>query len=135
MPGEAKSTIEEGFASGEVSKTSRAVNEMLTLATGKIAGDRSSLLSSEKSAATGSGKAASGTADGFLGYGEDAKAIPLYQLALTKGGADVDAVNTRLGIAYARTGQKDLARAAFSLVKGPRAEIAAFWMLWLDTKA
>jgi hypothetical protein len=133
LPGEAQSSIEEGFASGAVPRTSRAVNEMLTLAKGKISTDRASLVASEKqAAAAATGKVAAGTADGFLGYGEDAKAISLYQLALTKGGVDVDAVNTRLGIALARTGQKDAARAAFALVKGPRAAIASFWNLWLD---
>ncbi|MFM9852492.1 MAG: hypothetical protein ACKVOJ_06775 [Sphingomonadaceae bacterium] len=136
LPGEAQSSIEEGFASGAVPRTSRAVNEMLTLAKGKIAVDRASLIASEKQAAgSATGKIAAGTADGFLGYGEDGKAITLYQLALTKGGVDVDAVNTRLGIALARSGQKDAARAAFALVKGPRAAIASFWTLWLDTTA
>jgi hypothetical protein len=136
LPGEAQASIEEGFASGAVPRTSRAVNEMLALAKGKIATDRASLVASEKQAAgAATGKVASGTADGFLGYGEDAKAITLYKLALTKGGVDVDAVNTRLGIALARSGQKDAARAAFALVKGPRAGVASFWTLWLDTTA
>jgi hypothetical protein len=136
LPGEAKSAIEEGFASGAVSRSSRAVNEMLTLATGKIATDRASLLASEKTAAgAATGKAAKGTADGFLGYGEDAKAISLYQTALKKGGVDADEVNTRLGIALARSGQKDSARAAFNAVTGSRADIAKYWLLWLDLPA
>jgi hypothetical protein len=135
LPGEAKSAIEEGFASGAVNKSSRAVNEVLAIATGKITADRASLAVSEKQAAgSANGKIASGTADGYLGYGDDAKAITLYKLALTKSGIDPDAVNTRLGIALARSGQKEGARAAFALVKGPRAEIASFWNLWLDTK-
>jgi hypothetical protein len=45
---------------------------------------------------------------------------------------DVDAVNTRMGIALLRSGDKASARAAFSAVKGARADIAAFWLLWLD---
>jgi hypothetical protein len=136
LPGEAKASIEEGFASGAVPKTSRAVNEILTLATGKIAADRASLVASEKQASSAAtGKQAKGTADGFLGYGEDAKAIALYQLALQKGGVDADEVNTRLGIAQARSGQKEAARATFAKVAGARAEIARFWTLWLDTTA
>ena len=134
LPGEAKAMVEEGFASGAVPKTSRAVNEILTLATGKIAADRASLASSEKqAAASANGKVAKGTADGFLAYGDDAKAISLYQASLQKGGVDVEEVNTRLGIAYARSGQKDLARQTFAKVNGPRGEIARFWTLWLDT--
>jgi hypothetical protein len=133
LPGEAKSAIEEGFASGAVTKSSRPVGELLTLATNKIPGDRASLVASEKTAAGGAARVAKGTADGYLGYGEDAKAISLYRLALQKGGVDADEVNTRLGIALARSGQKADARTAFGLVKGAvRADIARYWLLWLD---
>jgi hypothetical protein len=137
LPGEAKSTIEEGYASGAVAKSSRAVSEMLTLANGKIAGDKASLATSEKQASgAANGRAAKGTADGYLGYGENAKAATLYRLALQKGGVDADEVNTRLGIALARSGQKDEARKAFGVVTtGSRAEIAKFWTLWLDTSS
>lgn len=133
LPGEAKATIEEGFASGAVSKSSRAVSEMLTMASGKIAADRASIATGEKQAnGAPTGKPAAGTADAYLGYGEDAKAIPLYKLALQKGGVDNDQVNTRLGIALARSGQKDEARKYFTAVTGPRSEIAKFWLLYLD---
>lgn len=137
LPGEAKSTIEEGFASGAVNKSSRPVAEILTIATGKIAADRASLAASEKQASGApTGKVAKGTADGFLGYGEDAKAIALYRTALQKGGVDNDEVNTRLGIALARSGQKEEARKAFGAVtSSPRADIAKFWLLYLDTTA
>ena len=78
-------------------------------------------------------RVASATADAYLAYGQDAKAIALYKTALTKGGVDVDAVNTRMGIAMVRSGDKVGARTAFMAVKGAaRTEIAAFWMLWLD---
>lgn len=137
LPGEAKAILEEGIASGAVSKSSVRVSEILTIATGKIAGDRASLAASEKQAsAAPTGKVAKGTADGFLGYREDAKAIALYRLALQKGGVDNDEVNTRLGIALARSGQKDEARKAFGAVtSSPRADIAKFWLLYLDTAA
>ncbi|MBP7136821.1 MAG: hypothetical protein KBA57_10700, partial [Sphingomonadaceae bacterium] len=134
LPGEAKSTIEEGFATGVVSKTSRAVNEVLTLATNKIATDRASIATSEKqaNAAGATGKPAAGAGDAYLGYGEDAKAIAFYKMALQKGGVDMDQVNTRLGIALARSGQKDEARKYLSAVNGARADIAKYWMLYLD---
>ena len=136
LPGEAKSAIEEGYASGSVARSSRAVSEMLTLANGKIAADKASLVASEKQAATSAnGRAASGTADAYLAYGEYDKAIALYRLALQKGGIDVDQVNTRLGIALARSGKAADARTVFASVNGPRAEIARFWTLWLDTTA
>lgn len=134
LPGEAKSAIEEGFASGVVSKSSRAVNEVLTLATSKIAADRASIVTSEKlaSAAGATGKPAAGAGDAYLGYGEDQKAITFYKLALQKGGVDLDQVNTRLGIALARSGQKDEARKYLAAVSGPRADIAKYWLLYID---
>ena len=135
LPGEAKSVIEEGMASGAIGKTSRPLNELLTAATAKVAGDLSSLAASEKRASTdAAGKIAAGTADAYLGYGQDSKAAPLYKLALQKGQVDSDAVNTRLGIALARQGQAAEAKQAFAAVTGPRADIAKYWMLWLDTQ-
>ncbi|MFM7027225.1 MAG: hypothetical protein ACKOXK_00930 [Chakrabartia sp.] len=134
LPGEAKSVIEEGFASGAVSKTSRAVTERLTDANGRIPADKASVTADEKRAPTAAdGRLAANTGSAYLAYGNNAKAIDLFNLALKKGGADVDTVNTRLGIALARSGQKDAARAAFKLVGGTnRKEIANFWLLWLD---
>jgi hypothetical protein len=136
LPGEAKSIIDEGMATSAVPTSSRALNELRTMASAKIAGDQASLAAAERQAgASATGRVASATADAYLGYGQDVKAIALYKTALTKGGADVDAVNTRMGIALLRSGDKVGARAAFSAVKGPRADIAAFWLLWLDQAA
>ena len=108
---------------------------LLAAASAKVAGDLSSLAASEKRASTdAAGKIAAGTADAYLGYGQDSKAAPLYKLALQKGQVDNDTVNTRLGIALARQGQSAEAKQAFAAVTGPRADIAKYWMLWLDTK-
>lgn len=134
LPGEAKTVIEEGFASGAVSKSSRAVAERLTDATAKIGPDKASVVADEKRAAAApDGRLAANTASAYLAYGDNAKAIDLFKLAQKKGGIDADTVNTRLGIALARSGQKDAARAAFQAVSGPvRKDIAQFWLLWLD---
>ena len=136
LPGEAKSVVDEAFAVSAVPAGSRALTEIRGLANSKIAADQASLASSERQAAGAvTGKVAAATADAYLGYGQDAKAIALYRTALGKGGVDSDAVNTRLGIGLARSGDKAGARAAFTTVKGPRADIAAFWLLWLDQQA
>ncbi len=133
LPGEAKSVIDQGLASGTISKSSRPLTELLGIANAKVPGDLASLAAAEKRAnGEATGKLAAGTADAYLGYGQDAKAVPLYRLALQKGSIDVDAVNTRLGIALARQGQKAEARTAFAAVTGPRVEIAKFWLMWLD---
>jgi hypothetical protein len=133
LPGEAKSIIDEGMANNAIPASSRALNELRAMASSKIAGDQASLAATEKqAAASATGRVASATADAYLGYGQDTKAIALYKTAMSKGGIDADAVNTRMGIAMARSGDKTGARAAFSAVKGARADIAAFWLLWLD---
>lgn len=136
LPGEAKSVIDEGLASGKVPATSRPLTELRTAANAKVAADRASLAGSEsKASAAANGRLAANTADAYLAYGDDAKAATLYRTALTKGGVDADAVNTRLGIALARSGDKAGARTAFSAVTGKRVEVAKFWMLYLDTQA
>lgn len=137
LPGEAKSVIEEGFASGAVSKSSRAVSERLTDANTRIPADKASVVSDEKRApGAADGRLAANTGSAFLAYGDNAKAIELFRLAQKKGGIDADTVNTRLGIALARSGQKDAAREAFKAVTGAaRKDIAEFWLLWLDQQA
>ena len=133
LPGEAKSVIEEGFALGTVSKTSQAVRERLAEATGKIPADRASVTVDEKRAGNAAdGKLAANTANAFLAYGDNAKAIEMFRLSLKKGGVDMDTINTRLGIALARSGQKAEARTALAMVKGPRKEVSDFWTLWID---
>jgi tetratricopeptide (TPR) repeat protein len=134
LPGEAKAVIEEGFANNAVSKTSKPVNEMLALVNGKIGADKASISADEKRArASADGKIAANTGNAYLGYGDYAKAIELFKLALSKGGADTDAVNTRLGIALAMTGQREDAKNAFKAVTGPqRSTVAQFWKLYMD---
>ncbi len=142
LPSETKIIVDEGRALGALNAASKNVNELYAIAAPKAAADRASILASlPKAAADPSGKASARIANGFLGLDENAKAAELYQSALTKGGLsgdtanDVDTVNLRLGIALARSGQKEAARAAFAKVTGLRAEMAAFWMLWLDVSA
>lgn len=136
LPGEAKTVIDEATAAGGTTASSPSLKQLQTAVRPKIAGDRASLAASERTAtAAATGKQAASTADAYLSYGDNAKAATLYQLALSKGGVDADAVNTRLGIALARSGQKEAARAAFANVKGPRSEIAQFWTLYLDAPA
>ena len=137
LPGEARSVIEEGFASGAVNKTSRAVNERLVDAKARIPADRASVSTDEKRAATAAdGRLAANTGSAYLAYGDYAKAIDLFRLAQKKGGIDADTVQMRLGIALARLGQKDAAREALKSVTGAeRKELASFWLLWLDQQA
>lgn len=136
LPGEVKAVLEEGTASRTVDPNQKTVSELMTLANGRVGADRSSLATSEAQAAgSRDGKLARKTADAYLGYGDYAKATTLYRTALQKGSVDANLVNTRLGMALAMAGQKAEAEAAFKAVTGPRADLASFWMLWMNQRA
>lgn len=137
LPGEAKAIVDEGKAKGAYNASSKAINEIGTLAGTKVAADRASLAAAEKSAAAAAnGRSALGTGDAYFGYGDYAKAVAMYRLALQKGGIDANTANLRLGMALAKAGQAAEAKQAFAAVSGgSRAEIAQFWTLWVDQGA
>jgi len=135
--GEAKSVIDEGKAGGALNASNQAINDIYAQASAKIAADRKELAAAEKEAGTSNNfKIASGTADAFMGYGEDARAVPLYRIALAKGAPDKDTINTRIGIALVRSGDIAGARTAFAAVNpgGPRGPLISYWTLYLDQK-
>lgn len=133
-PGEAKMVLDEGVKKGAFTFAgNKNAGEINGIVSPKLAGDKASLASSEKNAAaSANGKIAVSVADGYYGYGNYAKAVELYKLALTKGGVDANLLNTRIGMALARSGDKEGAKAAFAQVTGPRKELADFWAVHLD---
>lgn len=133
FPGEAQQVLAAGMSAGQVPATSKNAVEIKGIVTQKAPADKASLPASEKSAANSpTGKIALNTADGYLGYGEWAKAIAMYKLALQKGGVDANVVNTRLGIALAKSGDTAGAKAAFAQVTGPRKPLADLWTVFVD---
>ena len=104
---------------------------------GRIAPDKASFPALEKDARAANGNAATAMAAGdtFLSYDMPAKAIEMYQLALSKPGVDAPRVLTRLGIAQADAGQLAEAQATFAKVDGPRKPIAALWSVYAANKA
>ncbi|MCF8708621.1 hypothetical protein [Rhizorhapis sp. SPR117] len=131
LPGEAKAVIDEGRSKTKIGPA--RLSEIYGIANSRIAGDKASLPAGARDAAkAANGKVASSTADAYLGYGEYAKAAELYKLALQKGSVDANEINTRLGIALARSGDLPGAKAAFEKVTaGARQDIAKFWLTWL----
>lgn len=134
-PAEAKAVLDAGIARRMVDAGRSPFRELLATANGRLPADRSDLPNSQRAAlAAATGTPALRTGDAFLGYARYPEAIALYQAALQKGGVDANVVNTRLGIAYALSNQRPLAEAAFRAVTGPRAQLAAFWLLWLQQR-
>ena len=127
--GEAKSVLEAAARAG---KTSARHGALLTKVSARIAEDKAALPTVEpKARNAANGALAQSLASVYAGYGNHAKAVELYRLALQKGGVDRNLVNTRLGIALAAAGQRAEAEAAFKAVTGPRAPLAALWLNWL----
>jgi len=136
-PGEAKAVLDAGVSKGVLNMTgNRNATEINQIVTAKIPADKASLVASDKSSrAAANGRAAASTADAYLGYGEYAKAIDLYNVALGKGGVDANVINTRIGIALLRSGDAAGAKAAFAKVTGPRKDMADFWTILIDHPA
>lgn len=133
LPHETKTVLEEGKAAGKIPASSQSANDLMRLATQGIASEGSLAPVEAKAKAGANGRIALNTGDAYLGMGNWAKAIEMYRVALQKGGVDADIVNTHLGIALARSGDKAAAKTAFAEVKAaPRSEIASFWTLYLD---
>lgn len=134
LPWEAKAVIDHGRANGKVPSGNAIANEILTQANNGIRAEGSLDASEKRARAAANGTSAASTGNAYLASGNYPKAIELLNLALEKGSVNADEVNTRLGIAYAMSNQKDQAKAAFAKVtSAPRSQIAGFWQLWLDT--
>lgn len=133
LPGEAKAAMDDAMAAGIITKLSTSMTEIKNVSTAKAGPDHASLAGSEKQAATAAnGRVAKGTADAYFGYKEYTKAIELYKLAQTKGGVEPRLVSMGLGESYALSGDKADAIPALTSVTGESADLANFWVLWLN---
>jgi hypothetical protein len=136
LPGEAKAVLDEGIAKGALKAGTPFVKELLASVNPKVAADKASLPGLDKEAkAAANGRAALATGDAHLGYGEYAKAAELYRVALAKGSIDANTVNTRLGYALGRLGDKAGAEAALATVTTPpRSHLARYYQIWLNNQ-
>lgn len=135
-PAEAKAVVEEGIAAGKINGSDKLFKDILAEATTKSAGQRDRLAALAKDgAASPNAKLAVTAANIHYGYGDYQQAAELYRAALNKSGADKDLVNLRLGMSLARAGDKAGATAALNAVTGPRAQVAKYWLAYLQTRA
>lgn len=136
LPSEASAVIKEGQAAGKIPAANTLAKALLTEATRAAAAEGSLAPLKTRANAAANGKLAAGTADAYLGQDNFTEAAALYRVALQKGGVDADEVNTHLGIALAKSGDKAGAKAAFDAVKGaPRSGIASLWTAYLNAPA
>ena len=73
--------------------------------------------------------------DRYVAMGDYAKAVDLYRMSMGKPGVDAAVANLHIGMALAHAGDKAGATAALNAVTGPRADIARFWLTYLNQKA
>lgn len=132
-PGEAKAVLDQGVALQMIDPKKVAFAELLRSSSASVAADRASLprdAASARAAATGT--LALKTADAYYGYGDFAEAAALYRAAIAKGGVDAGTAQLRLGMALAQGGKRAEAITAFRAVRGPKADLAAYWLTWLS---
>lgn len=133
LPWEAVSVIDEGRKAGKIPAGDADVARTYTSAQTQVKAEGSLDGLAKQASSAKDGKTAAQTGDAFLASGNQARAIEMYDLALTKGGVNADEVNLHRGIAYQQQGQKDQARAAFGAVKaGPLANLATLYVTSLD---
>jgi tetratricopeptide (TPR) repeat protein len=100
--------------------------------TARSSQDQASLATeARQAAAAANGRQARNVADAYYGLGRFAEAADLYRAALGKSGADANLLNLRLGASLAQAGRRAEAEAALRAVTGPRADLAALWLVWL----
>lgn len=137
LPNEVKRVIEDGYASGVVSRDDIYISDSLEIADGRIAADEADLpaLESDARSADAGLRTVVAAGDAFLSYSEYAKAEDFYSKAVDMPGADRDEVLTRLGIAQAEQGKFDAASQTFAQVGGARSPIAKLWTAYVSEKA
>lgn len=125
-PGEVVAIIQNGQDKGVIPKAGDdRFGPLLTSQTERAKADKAALMADAGKAPSAANlKATRGTADGLVGIGEYAKAIPFYQAV------ESDPVALyRLGVAQALAGQKDAAVATFAKVQGNRQRLAQLWAI------
>jgi tetratricopeptide (TPR) repeat protein len=127
---EAQAVIDAGIAAGKVDPASPLFRDIVAGLKAKQKITEADLVEAAKTAS--SGKAMIRIGDGYSALGQYAKAAEFYRKATTKADADANIANLHLGMALARSGDKAGAAAAFKAVSGDRAEIAKYWLLYVQ---
>ena len=127
---EAQAVIDAGIAANKVDPANPLFRDIIVGLKSKQKLTEADLVEAVKIAQTGAAMVRVG--DRYFGMGQYAKAADLYRKALAKGGVDAGVANIHLGMALARSNDKAGATAAFNAVTGARADIAKYWLLYLQ---
>ena len=137
LPKEVEMVIQNGYATGRVSRDDIFLADSLSSAKSRIASDRADLPALERDARNPSAglRTVVAAGDAFLSYGEATKAVEFYTKGLSIPGVNTPQVLTRLGIAQTDAGDFVAAQETFAKVVGNRSPIARLWAAYAAEKA
>ena len=130
---EAQAVVDAGIAAQVVNPKDPQFRDIIAGLKAKPQATAADLETATKAAVNGMALLRIG--DRYYGMGNYSKAVELYRQSMGKPGVDPAIANLHLGMALARAGDKAGATAALNAVTGPRADIAKFWLAYLQQKA
>lgn len=130
---EAQSVIDAGIAAHVVDPANPQFRDIVSGLKGKPKATAADLAAAAKMSPSADNLLHIG--DRYYGMGEYSKAADVYRQVLAKPGADKDVANLHLGMALAKGGDKAGATAALNAVGGSRADIAKYWMVYVQQHA
>lgn len=129
---EAQAVVDAGVAAKVINPAGAEFRDVLVPLKAKPKATAADLAAATKTAQ--SGMALLRIGDRYYGMGDYAKAADLYRQSMGKPGVDPAVANLHLGMALARSGDKAGATAAFNAVTGPRADVAKYWLIYVNQK-
>jgi tetratricopeptide (TPR) repeat protein len=130
---EAKAVLDAGTSSHIVNPSDAQFRDIVSGLKGKPMATEADLESAAKMSPSAINLLRIG--DRYYGMGNYAKAAEVYRQVLTKPDADKELANLHLGMALARAGDKAGAAAALNAVTGGRADIAKYWLVYVQQHA
>ena len=130
---EAQAALDAGIAAKVIDPSSRDWSQTIATLKAKPRATAADLAEATKTAA--SGMALLHIGDRYYAMGDYAKAAELYRMAQAKPDVDPNIAKLHIGMALARQGDKPGATAALSSVSGARADVAKFWLTYVNQHA
>lgn len=130
---EAQAVLNAGEAAHVVNPAAPDMRDIVAAVKAKPKATAADLAAATKAAVNGTALLHIG--DRYYAMGDYPKAVELYRMALGKPGVDTAVANLHIGMALARQGDKAGATTALNSVTGPRADIAKYWLIYVNQKA
>ncbi|MCW3836871.1 hypothetical protein ACFQ1E_11655 [Sphingomonas canadensis] len=136
LPFEAQAVIKEGETSGKIPSDASAFVQLKATAASGVRAESPIEELVKGAQAAKNGKEAASAGDVLIGLGNYARAVELYDLALSKGGVATETVTFNRAVALMLAGRKADARPGFAAVSTkPLADVARYWLTYIDLPA